>query len=628
MAMEPVLLVCDGCGVRIRTRHPAKARSRACPRCDSPLADVVDRALGLEPSSGRPGSVSFSALPPSTDRRRTGTALAAVLAVGLLACLAVREKSPGVRPSGAADRTALRPVFPRASSASRSTEATDPVPPIAWAPDAEFEDIPDLARPTNPPARDLAILDPSRRDPALAPAPPRAAVASLGPLDRSTPSPPRPVLSPDSKPTPDLPDRSGEPRRLLVRDPRGRAIVAREYGRLGDRTAAILPDGQIGWPEGLVVAEDPFVPASLDEMRRDLLDDPELAAFRLHQTAHYLVMYQCGEPFARASSELLEKLLDGLTGTLKKHGLPIAPMEFPLVAVIFATEDDFRANRRVAPDVQAYYETLSNRIYFYEKSRRDQDAPEVSALRRPQTVAHEGTHQILHNVGIQPRLSDWPLWLVEGLAEYCSSTRFTKKGVEWAGLGQANPIHLATIRDLDDPLPNQFRGDHREAVVLRDRGMPLVEYLVTRKKLTPTDYAFSWALTHYLANQRLDEFVEYIKNMRRLRPFDEQSPADQLAAFREAFGADLAQMDAKVGKYLKKFKPTDALPHYAVIFEQPVGPAAVRRHYMVSQSPSVIRQWIDSVTAPEGGPPHWQVFPHLSQKKALEAAEHWMADGR
>ncbi len=106
---------------------------------------------------------------------------------------------------------------------------------------------------------------------------------------------------------------------------------------------------------------------------------------------------------------------------------------------------------------------LSNRIFFYEKSRRDQDAPEVSALRRPQTVAHEGTHQILHNVGIQPRLSDWPLWLVEGLAEYCSSTRFTRKGVEWAGLGQAHPIHLATIRDLEDPLPPQFRGDHREA---------------------------------------------------------------------------------------------------------------------------------------------------------------------
>ena len=65
-----------------------------------------------------------------------------------------------------------------------------------------------------------------------------------------------------------------------------------------------------------------------------------------------------------------------------------------------------------------------------------------------------------------------------------------------------------------------------------------------------------------------------------------------------------------------------------MIFEQQVGPVAVRRHFMVSQSPSVIRQWIESVTAPEGAVPHWRVFPHPTQKKALEAAEQWMIQGR
>lgn len=151
---------------------------------------------------------------------------------------------------------------------------------------------------------------------------------------------------------------------------------------------------------------------------------------------------------------------------------------------------------------------------------------------------------------------------------------------------------------------------------------------MTRKELTPTDYAFSWALTHYLFSQRPDEFVAYLKAMSRLRPHEDQSPAEQIAAFVNAFGADLGPMDGKVAKHLKKFKQGDALPHYAVIFEQPVGPVAVRRHYMVSQSPSVIRQWIESVKAPEGGPPQWRVFRHPTQKKALEAAEQWMNEGR
>lgn len=588
--MEPLLLACEGCGVRIRTADPDRARGRDCPRCETPLAPAVDKALGL-----RAPAVALKSAP---DFRRAVAPAVAFVILGGVALLAAR--GPAKPPASSSTR--VRPVAaPVAPQALRTSANPNPSGPI------EEADPVGPASPTPPPG--------DRTETELTPPPPSRPEAST---DRP---PPIPAPSPATSP-------SNGPRRLMVRDARGRAIVAREYGALQGRTAAILPDGQVGWPEGLVETDAPFVPMTPDAMRQDLLEDPDFAAFRVHQTTHYLVVYQSSEPFARASAELLEKLHDGLTLALKKNGLPVEPMEFPLVAVIFATEDDFRADRRVARDIQAYYEIRSNRIYLYEKSSRDQDSPEVSALRRPQTVAHEGTHQILHNVGVQPRLSDWPLWLVEGLAEYCSPARFTKKGVDWAGLGQANPIHLATIRDLDDPLPAAFRGDRREALVARDRGTPLVEYLVTRKDLTPTDYAFSWALTHYLATQRLDDFVAYIQRMSRLKPFEEQSPEAQLAAFREVFGTDLAQMDAKVGKHLKKFKSTDALPHYAVIFEQPVGPGSVRRQYMVSQSPSVIRQWIDSITAPEGGPPHWRVVPHATQKKAIEAADLWMSGGR
>jgi hypothetical protein len=69
------------------------------------------------------------------------------------------------------------------------------------------------------------------------------------------------------------------------------------------------------------------------------------------------------------------------------------------------------------------------------------------------------------------------------------------------------------------------------------------------------------------------------------------------------------------------------LPFYAVIFEQPIGPM-IRRRAMVSQSPSVIRQWLESVNAPEGGQHHYQILPQPSQKKALETAEQWMMQGR
>jgi hypothetical protein len=610
--MEPILVVCGGCGVKIRTTHPEKARNRDCPRCATPLARAFDVALG--PRVGPTVEARTETHSGAGSLKRTLTALALIAAIVLLALFVIRDGS--LSSTGSASRGKVKLTRIELETLMTGVASTIAIP-AADLNGPEKETHAELTDALTPPPspRNLAILEDSRRDPIFTPGPPTGVQPNAGPLDRRTPPAPVPSVSADAATT---------PRRLRVRDSRGRSIVAREYGSLKGRPAALLPDGQIGWPEGLVVTDEPFLPASMDEMEQTLRAEPEFAGFGLIKTAHYLVAFEGTEPFARASADLLEKLHDGLTEMLKRNSLPLDPMEFPLVAVIFSTEDRFRANRRIAADVQAYYEILSNRIYFYERSRRDQDAPEVSALRKPQTVAHEGTHQILHNVGIQSRLSDWPLWLVEGLAEYCSSTRFTKKGADWAGIGQVNPIHLATIRDLDDPVPNQFRGDHREAVVLRERGTPLVEYLVTRKELSPTDYALSWALTHYLATQRLDDLMGYIRKMSQLRPFEDQSPSDQLAAFRESFGNELAQLDGKVGKHLKKFKPTDSLPHYAVIFEQPVGPRVVRRSYMVSQSPSVIRQWIDSVTAPEGGVPQWRVIPHMTQKRALEAAEKWI----
>ncbi len=584
MAMEPLVLVCEGCKARIRAADPAKARARVCPRCSASLASAVDRALGSE-----------AAGPPPAGRRPPPSRAAGVAAVlvtlGSIASLAFREPSPG----SAVARVAPAPVSARPEATTPPVEPDPPPEPVALDEDSISR------RPKEDgPGRPLAEARPPE---------PRA------PADPA-PAPPPPIAP------------EAEPVRVLVRDRKGQAVVAREHGRLKDRMAVVLPDGQIGFTDGLVTTELPFVPATMDELRDALLADPEFAAFRVLRTAHYLVLYQGSKPFAQASADLLERLHDGLTAALRKHGLPVSPVEFPLVAVIYATEDDFRSGRRVAPDVQACYEILSNRIYFYEKSRRDQDAPEVSALRRPQTVAHEGTHQILHNVGIQPRLSDWPLWLVEGFAEYCSPPKVTRKGTDWAGLGQVNPIHMATIRDLDDPMATQVKGPKALAIG-RDRGTPLVEYLVTRKDLTPTDYALSWALVHYLASdrERVDGFVAYMKRMSRLKPFEERTPPQQLADFRAVFGDDLSRMDGRVAKYLSRLKMSDALPYFAVIFEQPVGPV-VRRMAMVSQSPSVIRQWLESANAPEGGPSHWQALPHRRRGEAVQAADQFMMQGR
>ena len=661
--MEPLLLICGGCGVKIRAADPARARAQDCPRCGTPLAGAVETALRhdrdrtvdrLPPSAVPTAADSFSAATgrisdhlaaanvSSKWRVRWIAAGAAILGASSVIHLLLAPGGPATGraasrslPPTAAGRIATRtlawPVAPpaepaTAEEAARTTPGSDELAAAGAADEPSSRaGAPELSATEALAELALRLGEPTDSTPV---APPSVPPAATGPARTIRPAPSgSAAVAADGDTSPPPPGPAG-PRRLLIRDVRGKAVVAREYGTTPrDELAVILPDGTIGWPTTQVFTDAPFEPNTIEELERNLTAD-EYSTFRVVKTRHYLVFYQCSEKFAQDSADLLEELHEKLTGALKRQELPVAPAEFPLVAVIFKTESDFRNNRKIAAEVQAYYEILSNRIFFFEQGRRDKTAPEVSALRKPQTVVHEGTHQLLHNVGIQHRMSPWPIWLVEGLAEYCSPPKPTKGGgTDWAGLGQINAMHLTTIRDLDDPMSSVVRGGP-QAPSGRDRRQPLVEYLVTRTDLTPTDYALSWGLTHYLARDRdrFPRFVAYIRQLNRLKPFEKRTPDDQLADFRAVFGKDLAKLDAQVAKHLAKLKVPDsqALPYYAVMIEQAVSRNAVRRMAMVSQSPSVIRQWVETASNASDGQINWQAIAHPTRTRAVMTADGWI----
>lgn len=485
----------------------------------------------------------------------------------------------------------------------------------------------------------------------------RGTSAATVPLPPSTPPPPRPQSSKSSsasnptstrkpvksggavppRPVPEEPSKSLKPppapqpaieaKRIRVRTESGKTVIARLHGEDNQgHISVILPDGQIRIASASAPSSpEPFRAATADEVQSELSEGP-YAGFRVIRTKHYVVFSKASPRFTDASARLLDDLYTKLLEVLGKFGVPTHKAEFPLVAVIYATEKDFRANKKVARDVQACYEIFSNQIFLYESN--ENDGPEVAALRRPQTVAHEGTHQILANIGVQPRLSEWPMWLVEGLAEYCSPpvTQKTKKGrrevITWTGLGYVNPFHMATIKDLDEPLPPEFEAGNAPKIG-RQPGTPLVEYIVTKEDLTPTDYALAWAVTHYLAMKRTPEFVEFLKDMGQMRPLEKRTPKDHLAEFRRAFGNDLVKLDKSIDNYLSNL-PYKPLPFFSVVFEQPVGGRIIQRKAMVSQSPSKIQQWIESNISPNGGDPRWEVSPHPSRNSALYAIQQWI----
>jgi hypothetical protein len=266
----------------------------------------------------------------------------------------------------------------------------------------------------------------------------------------------------------------------------------------------------------------------------------------------------------------------------------------------------------------------SNRIAFFEKGDRPREDPMFEAMRKPQTVAHEGTHQVLNNIGIQPRLSRWPLWLVEGLAELAASNSENSRDGEWVGFSKVNQLHIATLDDLEEELTQQGGGQTRTRVGA-DWGRSMVEYLVTREHLSPTDYALSWTLTHYLANKRKEPFIAYVKELGRRPPAEDASLAHDVALFRKHFGSDLLASDAPVRKHIGRLRKDSTLTYYAVMFQQALPGNLARRATLVSRSPQVIREWVEErMYDPRAGVYHWQAVPFRTKQEAFLYTEQWL----
>ncbi|HEV3121559.1 MAG TPA: DUF1570 domain-containing protein [Isosphaeraceae bacterium] len=666
--MAFVVARCDGCGVRMRTARPDYARTKTCPRCNAPLESAIARALGetgepvllelCEPSPPEPSPiqpavaelVEMQLAEPERqepagwfiDRRAllqwvstSALLIAAVAAINLWLLPGRSARSPGQVAIAATPTSATASIPECAGGQNEVVDegTTDRAPPPAPEPAAIGNGAPPPPRPGTFSSRSL----PPPPLPSSAPTPAPeilldSASQGLRPLAPVSPPQSRSILRDRSAPPPQpepallsprhaLPKGSG-PDRVLVRGDDGRPMVTRVYGEQDGELVVLLPDGELGCPDGRAFTDLSFKAMTRDELA-DALHQSEYGDFQVRKTSHYVIFYRCSEAFATDSAKLLESLYLGLFQTLSEWQLDLREAEFPLVAVIYDTERAFRAHNQVDRDVQAFYQIFSNRIFFYEHSERDETSPEVAAIRKPQTIAHEGTHQILLNIGVQPRLARWPIWLVEGLAEYCAPT-YTKRGAEWAGVGKPNPLHMATIHDLEDQAALQrVRGMSATHITLGKPSRPLVEHLVTAEELKPIEYASVWALTHYLATKHADEFQSYLKTMSQMRPLANTSPEEHLEAFRAAFGSDLVKLDKAWHKYLFSLK-CESLPYYAVMFEQQIQGGGVRKAALVSQSPSMIRQWVETIGHPHGLPPAWSFVAYPTRVRATIFAEEWI----
>lgn len=256
------------------------------------------------------------------------------------------------------------------------------------------------------------------------------------------------------------------------------------------------------------------------------------------------------QPGDRAA--ILERVLITYYVAFAARGIVLDPPRRKLVVAWYADQESYqdylrRDGARAFLDTHGYYHPTRRLVVAHDERGRDPtrrrladlesaraklppDDPRRRDLDRRQllldlqvreleigTAAHELIHLLVAESGLAPRFEDFPIWLHEGLAMQFEPVR----GGRWAGPAGTNAQRLALWRTLPAPPPL----------------LPLLHDDGFGRGYRAARYAAAWALVHDAWTHEPDEFLAFLDLLRVPAPPDPNRP---LAAFRTAFGPDLA----------------------------------------------------------------------------------------
>jgi hypothetical protein len=384
---------------------------------------------------------------------------------------------------------------------------------------------------------------------------------------------------------------SGGGQPVATLDDSGQAVIGRVHVRVGDAAIVLLPDGRLVGrrAEQFTPTERKFDPLDKDKLAARVA--AEFEGFKTKTTNHYVYVYNSSDEFQFGTSRILETMLPGVKSWMEGCKIDVHNPLVPLVVIMFRTEAEFQRHRRMPPGVVAYYDPLTNRVFMYEQSRLAQVRPDLALGQAISTIAHEGVHQILHNIGVQQRLSVWPMWLSEGLAEFFAPTSVGAK-LRWKGPGQVNDLRMFELEQY-------VRGN-----AAKDAGGEMVEHTVLAGRLTSTGYASAWALVHYLARQKKPALMAMIREASQIGPLEGASDVSSLGIvrsnrelFAKHLGDDFKEYEAKLVAHLKKQPYTDPFldaPHFVATFVSTAG-RRTKKEASTFHSIPVAAQWLSDL---------------------------------
>jgi len=346
-------------------------------------------------------------------------------------------------------------------------------------------------------------------------------------------------------------------------------------------------------------AEARRIKALKAEMEKDLGDSSkqqeELKKFvnrpnmKFEISKHFVLMYDTpdkGEkgrrPHHKERIDLLEKVYDSFLLTFFSRGVALEVPKEKLKVVLFNQHQDYLDfSVRLDPfliNAAGFYMQEPNTSFFYvQGTNKMYDAIEevqkqVSKLADElkkkkvggakdiirfaktldvvldiakegqdiEVVSHECTHQLAANTGLFPRHLHVPRWVHEGLAAYFESP----SDGAWSGIGAVNQLRIGFYRAL----ANDTQHSSIDFIV----GDQIFDYAGSIGAILH-GYGQAWALTHFLVEKHLDQFIRYYKELGEMPPDVRLNPQLLNTLFERVF-PDKVALETEWRGYMRGLK--------------------------------------------------------------------------
>ncbi len=308
--------------------------------------------------------------------------------------------------------------------------------------------------------------------------------------------------------------------------------------------------------------DEPMVPLNKQQLGERLLEEmgPE---FRLHESKHYVVVYNTTDKYAKWCSSLLERLQKGFLAFWKKRGCRVSAPKAPLAVLIFNNKASYINHAkeelgRAAGNAIGYYSFKTNRIVMYDLTgsqavRREMtnrgSLKDISALlNNPKalplvaTIIHEATHQIAFNCGLQTRYVDNPIWLSEGLAVYFETPDLSSNR-SWSGTDKVNYDRW-----------DRFRANYRNGKVANLKTLISNDDRLRDPETAIHGYAEAWAWNYFLIKWHSKAYVKYLKMLADKPLLTMDDPQTRIREFQEHFGENLQALEQEFMRRMSKIK--------------------------------------------------------------------------